>query len=177
MRLTVFDAEVQDAVANVTVAAAPGLVTRQRRNVGRVRSRGLEAEAEVRLGARGALTAGYALTDARVRSFPDDPELEGRQVPQVPRHQATLQARYESRWRLGLQARWTGASWEDDRNQLALDPGLQIDLFAGRGVGRHLEVFVAAENILDAEIVVARTPVPSLGAPRLVRGGVRLRLF
>jgi outer membrane receptor protein involved in Fe transport len=177
LRLTAFDAEVTDAVANVTVAAAPGLVTRQRRNVGRIRSRGLEAEAEMLLGARGSVAAGYAFTDARVRRFPDAPELEGRSVPQVPRHQGTLQARYESRWRLGLQARWTGAAWEDDLNLVSLGPALQIDLFAGRRVGSNLEVFVAAENLLDAEVVVARTPVPSLGAPRLVRGGLRVRLF
>ena len=177
LRLTAFDAEVRDAVANVTVATTPGLVTRQRRNVGRVRSRGLEAEAEVRLGGRGVLTGGYALTDARVASFPDDPSLEGRRVPQVPRHQATLQARLESRWRIGVQARWTSAAWEDDRNELELDPALQVDVFAGRRLGSGLEVFAAAENLLDAHVVVARTPVPSLGAPRLVRAGVRLRLF
>ena len=134
LRLTAFDAEVEGAVANVTVTTAPGLVTRQRRNVAGVRSRGLEAEAEWLVAARGVLTAGYALTDARVRSFPEDPTLEGRRVPQVPRHQVTLQARYAApRWRLGLQARWTSAAWEDDRNQLELDPALQIDLFAGRG--------------------------------------------
>jgi outer membrane receptor protein involved in Fe transport len=177
LRLTAFGAEVQDAVANVTVATAPGLVTRQRRNVGRVRSKGLEAEGELRLGARGVLTAGYALTDARVVSFPDDPSLEGRRVPQVPKHQATLQARYESRWRLGLQARWTSAAWEDDRNQLELDSAWQVDVFAGRRIGESLELFMAAENLLDADIVVARTPVPSLAAPRLVRAGIRLRLF
>jgi outer membrane receptor protein involved in Fe transport len=95
----------------------------------------------------------------------------------VPRHQGTLQARYESRWRIGVQVRWTSAAWEDDRNQLELDPALQVDLFAGRRIGSGLEVFAAAENILDAEIVVARTPVPSVAAPRLVRGGIRLRLF
>jgi outer membrane receptor protein involved in Fe transport len=177
LRLTAFDAEVRGAVANVTVATAPGLVTRQRRNVGRTRSRGLEAEAEVLLGSRGGVAAGYAFTDARVRSFPDAPELEGLHVPQVPRHQATLQARYESRWRLGLQARWTGAAWEDDRNLVALDPALQIDLLAGRRIGSRLEAFVAVENLLDAEVVVARTPVTSLGSPRLVRAGVRVRSF
>jgi outer membrane receptor protein involved in Fe transport len=90
----------------------------------------------------------------------------------------TLQARYAApRWRLGLQARWTSAAWEDDRNQLELDPALQIDLFAGRRIGSGLEVFAAAENLLDARIVVARTPVPSLGAPRLLRAGVRLQAF
>ncbi|HSD26170.1 MAG TPA: TonB-dependent receptor [Vicinamibacteria bacterium] len=177
LRLTAYTSDVRDAVANVTVATAPGLVTRQRRNVGRVRSRGLEVEAEVLFGSRAAVTAGYALTDARVRSFPDDPALEGRRLPQVPRHQATLQARYESRWRLGLQARWASAAFEDDRNQLSLDPALQVDLSAGRIVGAGVELFAAAENVLDAEVVVARTPVPSLGAPRTLRAGVRLRLF
>ena len=178
LRLIAFDAEVRGAVANVTLGAAPGLVTRQRRNVGRVRSRGLEAEAEVLFAGHGVLTAGYAFTDARVRSFPDDPGLEGRRVPQVPRHQATLQARYavparsgasgsEARWRLGLQARWTGAAWEDDRNQLGLDPAFQVDLFAARAIGSELEVFAAAENLLDADVVVARTPVaePGRAAP------------
>jgi outer membrane receptor protein involved in Fe transport len=177
LRLTAFDAEVDGAVANVTVASVPGLVTRQRRNVGRVRSRGLEAEGDWAVAARGVLTAGYALTDARVRSFPDDPALEGLRLPQVPRHQVALQARWESRWRLGLQTRWTSAAWEDDRNQLELDPALQVDLFAARRVGSSLEVFAAVENLLDAEIVAARTPVPTLAAPRLLRAGVRLRAF
>lgn len=177
LRVTAFVAGVQGAVANVTVSTTPGLVTRRRRNVGRVRSRGLEAEAELLLGSRGAVTAGYALTDARVQSFPDDPALEGRRLPQVPRHQATLQGRYESRWRVGLQAWWTSAAFEDDRNQLALDAALQVDVSAGRAIGSGLEVFAAAENLFDAEVVVARTPVPSVGAPRLLRAGVRLRLF
>ncbi|HEX9185891.1 MAG TPA: TonB-dependent receptor, partial [Vicinamibacteria bacterium] len=83
----------------------------------------------------------------------------------------------ESRWRLGLQARWTSAAWEDDRNRLELDSALQVDAFAGRRIGGSLELFVAAENLLDADIAVARTPVPSLGAPRLVRAGVRLRAY
>lgn len=176
LRLTAFSSEVRDAVANVTVATAPGLVTRERRNVGRVRSRGLEVEAEVLLGSRAAVTAGYALTDARVRSFPGEPALEGRRLPQVPRHQATLQVRYESRWRLGVQARWTSAAFEDDRNELALDRALLVDLTVGRRVGAGVELFAAAENLFDADVAVARTPVPSLGAPRTLRGGVRLSI-
>jgi hypothetical protein len=35
-------------------------------------------------------------------------------------------------------------------------------------------LFAAAENVADAEIVVARTPVPSLAAPRQLRAGLRL---
>jgi outer membrane receptor protein involved in Fe transport len=112
LRLTAFSAEVEDAVANVTVASVPGLVTRERRNVGRTRSRGFEAEADLRLGARSVLTAGYAFTDARVLSFPADPALEGRQVRRRSRR-ATRAAcgsgcRRASRERPG---RTTATSW------------------------------------------------------------------
>lgn len=173
LRLTAFSAEVRDAVANVTLSSAPGLVTRERQNVGRTRSRGLEAEADLRLSARAVVTAGYALVDARVVSFPKDPSLEGKRLPQVPRHQATLQARYESRLRLGLQARVSSAAWEDDRNELELDAAAQLDLFAGFALTRSVLLFAAAENVTDAEIVAGRTPVPTLAAPRQLRGGIR----
>jgi outer membrane receptor protein involved in Fe transport len=174
LQLTAFSAEVRDAVANVTLTSAPGLVTRERQNVGRVRSRGLEAEVDLRLGARGVVTAGYALTDARVVSFAADPALEDKRLPQVPRHQATLQARYESRLRLGIQARVSSAAWEDDRNELELDAAAQLDLFAGFALTRSVLLFAVAENVTDAEIVAGRTPVPTLAAPRQLRAGVRL---
>jgi outer membrane receptor protein involved in Fe transport len=172
-RLTAFSAEVRGAVANVTLSTAPGLITRQRQNVGRTRSRGFEAEADLRFSDTLVTTAGYAFTDAVVRSFPADPALEGNFVPQVPRHQATLQARYEGRLRLGVQLRLTSAAWEDDRNELELDSAGQLDLFAGYAVSRSVLLFAAAENVTDAEIVVARTPVPSVAAPRQLRVGLR----
>jgi outer membrane receptor protein involved in Fe transport len=162
LRLTAFDSNLHDAVANVTVTTAPGLVTRQRQNVARVRARGLEAEAELALGQHAFASAGYAFTDSRVLSFPGEPALEGRSVVQVPRHQLTFQARHEGAWRLGLQLRYTGEAWDDDRNTLLLDPAWQLDARAGRLVGGGVELFVAGENLLDAEIVTALTPVPSL---------------
>jgi outer membrane receptor protein involved in Fe transport len=177
LRLSLFTAQVQDAVANVTLSSVPGLITRERQNVGSTRSSGLEAEFDLRFGARYAVTAGYAFTDATVHSFPADPTLEGLQLPQIPRHQATLQARREGRLQLGLQARWTGAAYEDDRNTLTLDDALQVDLLAAYELGGKVTLFASAENLFDAEIVAARTPVPSLAPPRLLRAGVRVRAF
>jgi iron complex outermembrane receptor protein len=176
LRVTAFGATVRDPVANVTLEETPQLVTRQRQNLGRLRTRGLEAEGEGRLGRRGVVTAGYAWTDARVASFPADPSLEGRRIPQVPRHQAVLQLRYEGAWHLGLQARWTGAAFDDDRNEWVLDPAFVVDAFVGRGVGRGFEMFAAVENLLDARVVVGRTPLAMVGAPRQLRAGVRVRI-
>jgi outer membrane receptor protein involved in Fe transport len=173
LRLTAFDAEVRDAVANVTLETTPALITRQRENLGRIRSKGLEVEGEVRLGGRGLVSGGYTLVDSRIAEFAPDPSLEGRALPHIPRHQAVLQARYQSAWRLGLQARWIGDAYEDDRNTLVLESALLLDLFVSRAITDRLEAFAAAENLLDADVVVGRTPVRTLGAPRTVRAGLR----
>jgi hypothetical protein len=87
-----------------------------------------------------------------------------------------LQARYDSDWRGGLQARWIGQAYEDDRNTLVLDAAFVLDLLGARALPGGVEVFAAGENLLDSAVVVGRTPVRTLGAPRTIRAGVRLRV-
>jgi len=177
-RATAFSSAVRDPVANVTLSVRPGLVTRQRQNLGRTRSQGLEAEVEAMPLAGLHLGAGYTLTDAQVRRFPANPALEGLRLPQLPRHQLTFQARYERPrgLRVALQGRWSGAQYEDDQNQLRLAPAFQLDVLAAHGLGRGLEAFAAGENVLDERADVGLTPVRTLGPPFTVRAGLRLRL-
>jgi outer membrane receptor protein involved in Fe transport len=176
-RATAFWMEVDDTIANVTLSQTPALVTRQRRNLGRVRSRGLELEAEARLARRLVLSGNWVTTDAAVRSFPEEPSLEGKRLAQIPRHQAAVQARFDGpRLRLSAQARWTSRQYEDDLNTLALAPLSGVDLRAAYAPTRRLEAFVAVENALDADQEIGRTPVATLGAPRAIRAGLRLSL-
>jgi len=177
-RATAFSSAVRDPVANVTLEVRPGLVTRQRQNLGRTRSQGLEAEVEALPLPGLHLGAGYTLTAAQVRRFPTNQALEGLQLPQVPRHQLTFQASYErpKGLRVALQGRWSGAQFEDDQNQLRLAPAFQLDVLAAHGLGRGLEAFAAAENLLDERADVGLTPVRTLGPPFTVRAGLRLRL-
>ncbi|HXY41925.1 MAG TPA: TonB-dependent receptor, partial [Vicinamibacteria bacterium] len=98
-------------------------------------------------------------------------------VPEVPRHQLAFQARYLSAWSLSLQGRWVGTAYDDDLNQLPLAPGWQVDARVGRRLPGGLEAFVAGENLFDAELMVARTPVAMLAPPRVLRAGLRLRAF
>jgi outer membrane receptor protein involved in Fe transport len=171
-RSVLFWMEVDRNVANVTRSVTPGLITRQRQNLGRTRSRGLELEGTARLGGRWTLSGGYLLSDATVESSGD---LEGLRIPQVPEHQASLQLRFfdPDIGTLGLQARWTGDQFDDDRNQLPLESFATLDALLSRPVGRGLEIFVAAENLLDEDYETGRTPVRTLGAPRSVRMGLR----
>jgi outer membrane receptor protein involved in Fe transport len=177
VRGTLFWTRVHDTIANVTLQTTPTLVTRQRRNLGRIRSRGIEMEAEARPTARITLSAAWLLADARVVSFAEDPTLEGLRVPQVPRHQASLRGRYgDDRWGFALQARWASPQFEDDQNRLDLGSLWSVDARGWTAVAHGLEAFVAAENLLDSRWDVGRTPARTLGPPRSVRAGFRLRL-
>ena len=171
-RSVLFWMEVDRSVANVTLAVTPGLITRQRRNLGRTRSRGLELDGTARLGSRWTLSGGYLLSQATVER---GGELEGLRIPQIPEHQASLQLRFFDAGigTLGLQARWSSGQFDDDRNRLPLESFATVDALLSRPVGRGLEVFVAAENLSNEAYEIGRTPVRTLGPPRSVRVGVR----
>ncbi|HYG11186.1 MAG TPA: TonB-dependent receptor [Pyrinomonadaceae bacterium] len=177
IRGTFFWAEITRPVANVTLSVTPTLITRQRRNLGRTRSRGVEIESEARFGERWTISGGYLFADAVVLRFPANTALEGLLIPQVARHQLTLQMRYANPTliNLSLQARAAGAQFDDDQNRFRLDRYLTLDAFASRRVARNIELFVAAENLLNQRYEIGRTPVTTLGPPLLARVGIRLR--
>jgi outer membrane receptor protein involved in Fe transport len=176
-RVTAYWTETRDPVSNFTLSVTPALITRERRNLGRIRSRGIEAESELAVARYWSLRAGYLLADATVRRAPQDVRLEGLWIPQVPRHQFTLQAAYSHprHATAALQFRATGRQFDDDQNRLPLGSFAVVDATLARPLGRRLEVFVAVQNLLNETFVVGRTPIETLGMPRLVRGGIRVR--
>jgi outer membrane receptor protein involved in Fe transport len=177
LRANLFWMDLDRTVANVTLSVQPALITRQRQNLGRARSRGIEVDAVARLGRAWAVSFGYLLSDATVREFSADTSLEGLRLPQIPRHSAALQLRYDGEVGSGgLQARWTGAQFDDDLNRLPLRGFVSIDAEARRPLGRGLEAFVGGENLTGVRYDVGRTPVRTIGPPRSVRAGLRLRL-
>ena len=176
-RVTVFWTEIARPIANVTLNVTPALITRQRQNLGRTRSRGIEFETEARLTRRWTLSGGYLLADATVLEFPANAALEGLRIPQVPKHQATFQARYtHPSVTLGVQARAGGEQFDDDQNRFSLGRYFTIDAFASRPLTRNFDVFIAAENLLNQRYLTGRTPVTTIGPPILIRAGIRFRL-
>lgn len=176
-RVTGFWTETNNPISNFTLSVTPTLITRERRNLGRIRSRGVEAEADLNLARYWRITAGYLLADATVRRAPQDASLVGLWIPQVPRHQFTLQTVYAHPQHItaAVQFRAIGKQFDDDQNRLPLSSFAVIDATVARPLGRYFEIFVAVQNLLDERFVVARTPLENFGMPRMVRGGVRLR--
>jgi outer membrane receptor protein involved in Fe transport len=173
-----FWTEITRPVANVTLSVTPALITRQRQNLGRTRSRGIEIEADARISSSVSISGGYQFVDASVVSFPANTSLEGLLIPQVARHQLTFQARYSnpSICTLAFQGRAVGAQFDDDQNLLKLEPFFALDGLVSRRLGHGVEVFAAAENLFNQRYDIGRTPVLTLGPPILARVGLRFQL-
>ena len=179
MRDTFFWSDIVDPVANVTLSTTPTLITRQKLNLGRTRSRGVELDGALRVNRDIQISAGYTYTAATVVSYPGNPggiDLVGLDVAQVPRNVFTWQARYwnPSQVFVSLAGRFVGQQFDDDQNQLPLARFYTMDLEIGRSITPHFEVFGAVENVFNQRYQVARTPVTTLGPPILFRIGLRL---
>lgn len=178
LRGNFFVAEVSRPVVSITLSSAPNLITRQRQNVGKTRARGLELDAEFLWRKDLRVSASYLLVASRVAEFPDNPDLIGKFLPQVPRGQLNLQMFYRppSRFSFGLQARISGAQFEDDLNSLRLRPFFTLDLFASYRVGKKIEIFTAIENVFNNRYDIGLTPNRTIAAPRFARVGLRFDL-
>jgi outer membrane receptor protein involved in Fe transport len=170
-----FWAEISDPVATVTLSSTPKLITRQRQNLGRTLSQGVEADAEWH-SSQFEIRAGYQFVNATVQSFPANRLLEGLEIPQVAPHQFSFQTLYRAphRWTLAAQGRASNRQFDDDLNQFPLDAYFQMDAYVSKRVNSRVEAFTAIENIFNSRAVVARTPNVNLGSPILVRAGIKL---
>ena len=169
LRLNGYRSSLRDAVANVTLSVSPEGILRQRQNLGRATIQGLEAEATYFWGGVWQAHTSYLYSDARV----DD---TGLRLAQVPLHQGSAGIDYVGPVRASVYGRLVGEQFEDDRNELPLSGYGVIDLFFQVPVSRTVDLFVGVENVTDVSYPVGRTPVEQLGTPRLIHGGLLLRL-
>ena len=181
LRGTFFWSDIVNPVDNVTISQ-PGAspIVREKENLGRTRSRGVELDGVLHVNRDIQIMAGYTYTAATVLSYPGNPggiDLVGLDVAQVPRNVFTWEARYwnPSRLLLSVDGRFVSRQFDDDQNQFPLGGFYTMNLQVGRTLTRHLEVFAAVENLLDQRYQVARTPVVNLGPPILLRAGMRLQ--
>ena len=173
-RATVFWADIVNPVTNVTLSSTPTLITRQRENLGRIRSVGGELDGILHFSSTLQLSAGYQFTHAYVENSVQS--LVGKRVPEVPQHQITWEARYwkPTRLMLSVEGRYATSQFDDDINTLVLGPYFVMDVFAGRQFRSGLVGYFAVENVLNDRYAVAiASPVQNLGPPILARIGIR----
>jgi outer membrane receptor protein involved in Fe transport len=106
------------------------------------------------------------------------PSTVGLRLPQVARHQFSLQANWTSRkWgSVLLQARGTSSQFDDDQNVFGLRGYAVVGGMYSRSLDPNVDIYAAIENAFNTRIEAGRTPVLTLGQPRTARIGLRIRL-
>ena len=186
---TVFWNEIEDAIVNVTMGEGPGTfpragfvpaggVLRQRQNAGTIKAWGVELNGSARLSEAISLDAALAWTDAEVDGGGAAPQLTGLRPAQAPEWSATagLDWRVTSRLTVAASARYESERFDDDLNSRVLDAALTADMRAEWAVNAGTALWLAADNLFDAEVEVSETGagVAGYGPPRTVRAGLRL---
>jgi outer membrane receptor protein involved in Fe transport len=182
IRSTWYDNRVKNPVSNVTRLDLVN--TLQRQNLGRTKITGLQNDIELRAGSYWRFAAGYLFNRAKVTEFATNPLVVGKYLPQVPKHRGSFQLSYSNPdWltaALGVQ--FIGRQFDDDLNARVVpgetEPGLPgysiVDFTVSRSLMRNLDVFFGVQNLFDEEYIVGTLPT-TIGTPRLVNGGVRVR--
>lgn len=185
---TVFYNEIEDAIVNVTIGEGPGTfplagfvptggVLRQRRNAGTVEAVGAEFEAAWRLETI-TLSGGVSITDARMDGGTAAPQLTGLRPAQAPIWSAAagIDWRITDRLALSARARYESRRFDDDLNSRTLDAAVPLDARAEWRAGERTALYVAVDNLSDADVEVSMTGdgVAGYGPPRTVRAGVRM---
>ncbi|PYR38531.1 MAG: hypothetical protein DMF90_02920, partial [Acidobacteria bacterium] len=184
VRTVWFDNHVDNPVSNVTLTSTPALITQQRQNLGATHIWGIQTDGDYRVGTMWRFSGGYQYDQAKVTEFAANPALVGKYLPQVPEHRGSVRVSYMNPKyvTLTLGAQFVGRQFDDDLNSRIVpgytDPGLPKysvwDLTASRAFGKNVEVFFGVQNLADREYYVGTLPT-TIGSPRLLNGGVRIR--
>jgi outer membrane receptor protein involved in Fe transport len=170
-RVTGFWNLLHDPIVNVTT----GTNLQQRENLGRAIVRGVEADAGWRPARAWLASVGYTFVDSQVTRAATAAQV-GKDLPQDPRHRATFSLTYdEPRFFTAVaQVRYVGRQYEDDLNQRGLPAATLVDLSLSRRLGGNVEAVLGVENLFDAQYLVGRAGVDTVGQPRFVHGGFRI---
>ncbi len=189
---TGFYNRLDNAVMNVTVGKGPGTfaqfpdagfipaggILTQRRNAGTINAEGVEADAAIQLAPNLKFRAAFDYTHSIVDGGTTAPQLTGLRPAQQPLFTATGGFDLQATRQLGLHAdlRYESSRFDDDQNTVPLGSGTRVDARADWSFSRSLQLFVEANNLLDARIPTANTSgVVAYDEPRVFLVGISFR--
>ncbi len=178
---TLFANRLDNAISNVTLGQGPGVFPgvgfipaggryRQRQNLDRIQSKGLEADARFTLGGT-SVRGSLAWVDAEVRGG----GLDGLRPAQAPAFSGSLALAHRAdRFEASATLRHIGVRFEDDQNSRTLGAATTVDAEIAVQLGRALRLELAAENLLDADVATGFSGAQAeRGQPRTLWVGLR----
>jgi outer membrane receptor protein involved in Fe transport len=201
IRGTWFNNRVNNPIANVTIAnnnvpptpgCAGAAVCRQLQNLGSTNISGFQTDVAYRVNAYVGVGVGYVFDYAKVHESKVDAagnDLTGKYLAQVPKNRLSFQVNYTNPRlvNIAVDSQFVGHQYDDDLNTQAILPGVPdktevglpgytvLNLTVARTINRTVDVFVGVQNLFDITYYVGTNPT-TIGTPRLVNGGIRLKV-
>jgi outer membrane cobalamin receptor len=168
MRAVAFTTRLDGAIYSRTLTTTPSLV--RIRSNGDATSTGAEFEADAHISRGARVWVSATAIDSAFTSG----ELDGNRLPQVPRAHASAGVVLTAGMLSGsVDVRHVTRQFDDDRNQFELGSATTMNgQLAARF--RHAQIFTAIENLFNADIDAGRTPLRTVGQPRVWQIGLRL---
>lgn len=176
VRASYFWTEVNRPVTALTLSVTPTQVLNERENLGQIRSRGFALDYQSQPVSWLSITGGYQYADATVTQFAQQPSLIGKWIPQVAHNMATTQVQV-AKPKFGtaeLLGAYSGRQFDDDLNNFLLHPYFQLDGYVAHRLNSRIEMYGAVSNMFNRSIQVGKTPILTLGSPRIASFGIRI---
>jgi outer membrane cobalamin receptor len=174
--VNVFRSDIEGLQSRAPVPGQPNAF--QFLNLGKSRSQGVEAMADVRISARLAVNLGYTYSDAVVVEDPNL-ALEGKLIPEVVPRIGSIALRYTGHDATALTARYRllSKSYGEAAN-LTPSPGYRVlDIAVSRPIRSWLDAYASLENAFDKGYYYVLSPTMSRsGQPRTLSLGVRMNI-
>jgi outer membrane cobalamin receptor len=165
IHLTVYRNAMNGLITNATLSTTPALITRQRQNTGNSEARGVEANINRRWHEWRA-DASYLYADSNYSN--------GYRIPEVARNQGSAGIAYErGRTLASLSLRATSAQFDADMNTYRLPGYATMQLAVRERLTNSVSASLEVENLVDRLYYTGFTPNATIGAPRLIRLGIR----
>jgi iron complex outermembrane receptor protein len=146
---------------------------------------GIEADVEYRLNSQWSLLGSYLYSEAHIIDAPQDRDLEGKRLTQVPFNSGTIGVRYTNPalFNALVQVRMEGKKFEDADNKDKLTGYAVVDLTLSRPIPplaflptfKGGQVFLAIQNLFDSQYDTDKGGgILKIGTPFSIQGGARL---
>ncbi len=175
VRVSYFWTQVNRPITTLNVASTPTSQILMRANLGQIESRGVSLDYSARPTRWISVDGGYQYANATVTKFQQQPSLVGNWIPEVARNMATAQVGFTQR-RLGFisfQGRVSGHQFDDTANDYYIPGYFRLDVYAAHEFRHNISLYAKGENLFDRAIIVGKTPLPTLGTPRVALFGLR----
>ena len=189
-KVAFFRNDLFNPIVNTTISNAPGFnqlfnifipsggSLRQRNNVSKVKTHGIETSLRLDIREGINLYANYLFSNPRISGNKLFNNLDGKRLAQTPKYQGNfgLNFRLQERINVNFEYIYSSSQFEDDSNTRILDNSGITNIFTNFSFSDNSSLYISLENIFNrrSQVGISKDGLISYGAPTFLWLGIRI---